>query len=100
VQVRSRCNGINRRALRQAQTRQAARARARGRGFKRHTRAQPARAPPPPGRDAFGPDAFEINVGFGQRMLFLFHPAALEAFLKSPEDEVSFKPAVRRFTER
>jgi len=51
-------------------------------------------------RDAFGPDAFLIDVGFGQKMLFLFHPALLEAFFKAPEEVISFKPAVRRFTQR
>ena len=93
-------------------------------------------------RRTYGPDAFCINVGFGQRMLFVvrkagspqagpqshtttrtptvcvppapalspssnthrvppqFHPVLLEAFFRSPEEEVAFKPAVKRFTQR
>ncbi len=51
-------------------------------------------------RDVFGPDAFLLNVGLGQSILFLFNPALLETFLTAKEDVISFKPAVRRFTQR
>lgn len=51
-------------------------------------------------RSKIGPDAFLLHVGFGQRMLFLFHPALIETFFKAAEEVVSFKPAVRRFTQR
>jgi hypothetical protein len=51
-------------------------------------------------RDAYGPDAFTIHAGLGQRLLFVFHPALLDAFFKYPEQAMSFKPAVKRFTQR
>ena len=51
-------------------------------------------------RDAVGRDAFCLHLGFGQRMVFLFEPKLVAAFMTSPEELVAFKPAVRRFTQR
>eukprot|EP00775_Hariotina_reticulata_P002863 gene2863-3155_t len=49
-------------------------------------------------RHKFG-DAFCLNL-MGQRMVFVFEPAMLSMFFKAPEHIVSFKPAVKQFTER
>ncbi|KAI8474677.1 MAG: cytochrome P450 [Monoraphidium minutum] len=51
-------------------------------------------------RGAVGGDAFCLHLGFGQRMLFLWHPALIARFMTAPEADVAFKPAVRRFTQR
>ncbi|WIA16335.1 hypothetical protein OEZ85_013034 [Tetradesmus obliquus] len=49
-------------------------------------------------RQQFG-DVFCLHV-LHQRMVFVFDPAMLSLFFKAPESQVSFKPAVKRFTQR
>ncbi|KAF6254878.1 cytochrome P450 [Scenedesmus sp. NREL 46B-D3] len=49
-------------------------------------------------RQQFG-DVFCLRV-LHQRMVFIFDPAMLSVFFKAPESQVSFKPAVKRFTQR
>ena len=51
-------------------------------------------------RKLHGRDAVAVDVGLGQALHFVFAPALLEAFFRSPEHVVAFKPAVVRFTER
>ncbi|GAX85351.1 hypothetical protein CEUSTIGMA_g12768.t1 [Chlamydomonas eustigma] len=49
-------------------------------------------------RSKFG-DSFTLSL-CGQRMTFLFDPAIIDAFFKSPDSEITFRPAVEQFTQR
>jgi hypothetical protein len=40
-------------------------------------------------------DAFTLRVA-GQRMTFLFAPAALQRYFTAPDDELTFAPAVQQ----
>ncbi|KAK9852608.1 hypothetical protein WJX84_003407 [Apatococcus fuscideae] len=44
-------------------------------------------------------DMFQLCLP-GQKIVFLFHPDAIQAFFQSPDSKISFRLAVERFTQR
>jgi cytochrome P450 len=51
-------------------------------------------------RKGYG-DCFAVRAfPFAPPLVFVFHPSAVARFFAAPEDVLSFKPAVRQFTER
>ena len=41
-------------------------------------------------REQVSPDAFEVSLA-GRRMVFLFHPAAVQAFFTAPDELIAFR---------